>query len=373
MRRSAEVVIVGGGVVGSSIAFHLAERGIRDVVLIDKGAFGSGTTAKGAGGLRSQFAEPAEIAFSEASLAFYRGFAERVGAGCGYEECGFLFLLRDAAAVDRFAAMAARSRAQGSDWRILQPEEVALLVPRIDTSGILGGSFTPRDGTAKPTLAARALLERARSMGVEAVAETTVTGFRFAGDRLDAVETTAGTITTRWAVIAAGPWAAEVGRLAGLDLPVVPMRRHVFTTLPVPWLEGAPMTIDEATGWYFRTEEGHALLVSAGDMTPAPDYDVRVREQFARAAREGLRRVLPSLGDLPFVAARAGLREMTPDERALLGPAPEREGMLLAVGFSGHGFMHAPAAGQAIADLIERGETAFDLEPFDPARFVKKD
>jgi sarcosine oxidase subunit beta len=370
MRWQADVVIIGGGIVGSSIAFHLAERGVRDVLIIDKGAFGGGTTAKGSGGLRSQYDDPAEIAFSRFSIDFYRDFRERVGADCGFEECGFLFLLRNPDAVVRFWERHQRGREAGVDWRMVAPKDIVLLVPGIDTTGVLSGSLTPKDGTAKPARAAQALLDRAVALGVEAVAGIAATGFRFAGDKLESVETSAGSITTRHAVIAAGPWAAEVAGLAGIDVPVVPMRRHLFTTARVPALRGAPMTIDHATGWYFRTEDD-AILVSPGDMTPATGYDTTVRAALADEARAGLQRVLPALADVPFVAARAGLREMTPDEKAILGAAPGREGVYLAVGLSGHGFMHAPAVGKAIADLIERGKSEFDLAPFEPARFAK--
>ncbi|MDW8253326.1 MAG: FAD-binding oxidoreductase [Chloroflexota bacterium] len=370
MARSAEVVVVGGGVVGASVAWHLAERGLRGVVVVDQGAFGGGTTAKGAGGVRSQFGDPAEVAFSRYSLDFYRRFAEQVGGDCGFTSCGFLVLLRDEAAVARYREMAAQGRAAGVDWRILRPEEVAALVPEINLDGVRAGSFTPHDGVASPPLAAQQMLQSAVARGVEARPNTAVTGFRFAGERLEAVETSRGPIAARWAVIAAGPWTAQVGQLAGLTLPVAPMRRHLFTTAPTPLLRNAPMTIDHASGWYFRVEADH-LLVSAGEMTPAPEFDVALRPEVAERARAGLKQLLPRLGEIPFTAARAGLREMTPDEKALIGRAPDREGLLVAAGFSGHGFMHAPAAGRAIADVILQGATSFDLTPFDPGRFVE--
>lgn len=372
MKRTATVVVIGGGVVGASVAFHLASAGERDIMLVDRGQFGGGSTAKGAGGLRSQFADPAEIAFSRFSIEFYRRFPEAVGIDCEFDPCGFLVLLRDEGAMARYADMAARGRKTGVDWRILDRHELARLVPAFDLRGVIGGSYTPTDGTANPRRAADAFLERARALGVSAEAETVVTGFRFDGDRLEAVETSRGAIATRCAVIAAGPWAATVGRLAGIALPVEPMRRQLFTTAALPAPLRAPMTIDLASGWYFRVEDGH-LLVSAGELEPAPDFALTVDADLAGPAREGLRRVLPDHGELPFVAARAGLREMTPDEKAIVGWAPDRDGLLVAVGFSGHGFMHAPAAGRAIADLVVRGATEFDLAPFEPARFPQKD
>jgi sarcosine oxidase subunit beta len=372
VKRAATVVVIGAGVVGASIAFHLAREGVRDVIVLDRGRFGSGSTAKGAGGLRSQFDDPAEIAFSRFSIEFYRRFPETVGAECEFDPCGFLFLLRDDAAATRCAQMATRGRAAGIDWRLLRQDEIAALAPALDVGGVIGGSYTPNDGTANPPRAAHALLERAQALGVVAEAETGVTGFRFAGQRLEAVETSRGAIATRCAVIAAGPWAAEVGQLAGIALPVTPMRRQLFTTAALATPLRAPMTIDQASGWYFRVETDH-LLVSAGELAPVSEFDPTVDPRLAEPARAGLRRVLPALSEIPFVAARAGLREMTPDEKAILGWAPNREGLLIAAGFSGHGFMHAPAAGQAIADLVVRGATQFDLAPFDPARFTKKD
>lgn len=370
--RTASVVVIGGGVVGCSIAYHLARRGLADVVVLERDAIGAGATAKAAGGIRAQFATATEIRFSLESIAVFERFSEEFGVDPGYRKIGYLFLVSDPADLRGFEARIALQRRLGVDVRVLTPAEARALVPALYVDDLLAAVWGPGDGVAGPAEVTGGFARRARELGARILEGVEVTGVRREGGRVVAVETDRGHIATPLAVDAAGPAAARVARLAGVEVPVRPRRRHIFFTEPFPTLPGpVPLTSDRASGFYFRKELEQVLL-SPGDVEDVGD-DRQAAVDWRRVGEtvdKAVRRV-PVLERARIAGGWAGLRPLTPDDHAIIGWAPGVEGFFLAVGFGGHGFQHAPATGRHVAEWLLDGRPALDLSLFDPARFTR--
>lgn len=370
--RTAPAVIVGGGVVGCSIAYHLARRGLRDVVVLERETVGSGTTSKAAGGIRVQFGTETEIRFSLESMAVFERFVVEFGVDPGYRKIGYLFLVSDEADLRGFRERIALQRSLGADVRVITPDEARRLIPPLRVDDLRAAVWGVDDGVAGPAEVTAGFARRARELGARIVEGVEVTGFRLDGARLGAVSTSEGEIATPLAIDAAGPSAARIARLAGIDVPVLPRRRHIFFTEPFPELPGPiPLTTDRATGFYFR-KEMEQMLLSPGDVEDigfdhaAPVDWSRVHETVEKAVHR-----LPVIEKARIAGGWAGLRPLTPDEHAIIGWAPGVEGFFLAVGFCGHGFQHSPATGHHVADWILDGRPSLDLSLFDPGRFAR--
>ena len=367
---TADVVVIGGGVVGCSIAYHLARRGARDVVVLEREAVGSGTTSKAAGGIRAQFPTETEVRLSQESLRVFRSFKDEFGVDPGFREIGYLFLVADQADLRGFEARIALQRRLGVDVRVITPQDARELIAALYVDDLIAAVWGPEDAFAGPAEVTAGFARRARDLGARIVEGVEVTGFALDRGRVGAVETARGRIATPVAVNAAGPAAARVGRLAGLDLPVLPRRRHIFFTEPFPAIPGpVPLTTDRASGFYFRKEMEQVLL-SPGDAEDvgadlAAPVDWGMVEETVRKAVHRL----PVLEHARIAGGWAGLRPLTPDDHAIVGPAPGVEGLFLAVGFGGHGFQHSPATGRLVAEWIVDGRPSLDLSLFDPGRF----
>jgi sarcosine oxidase, subunit beta len=357
--RSASVVIIGAGAIGCSIAYHLAQRGQTDVVVVERATIGAGSTSKAAGGIRAQFATELEIRFSLEGIERFKQFKDEFGVDIGYTQDGYLFVVSDPAVLAKYERNVQFQNTFGVPSQIITPQEVAEIAPGISLDGVLAGVWCPIDGHATPNDVCMAFAAAARSRGVQFLEETTVTGmFRLVGGRIG-VETTAGTLETPCVVIAAGPNAAPVARMLGVDVPVVPKRRHIFVT-------------DTFDG--VRHPMQQALLLSPGDVGDVTDYleapvDWGVLE---RTVELGVRR-FPSLERATVRSAWAGLRPLTPDEHAIVDWLPGIEGVFCAVGFCGHGFQHAPATGNHVAEWLLDGQSSLDLSPLSFARFTGRD
>ena len=382
MRRTADVVVIGGGCMGASTAYHLTRRGVRGVVLAEREPqLGGGSTGRNAGGVRHQFSHEANVRLSIESIRALERFADEVGAEIDLRQHGYLFLLSSGASVEAFRHGIELQRRLGVavDW--LTPADAARLAPGLDTRGACAATFCARDGLADPNGVTMGYARAARAAGAEILRGTAVTGIRVEHGRVSGVETTAGPIHAPAVVDAAGPWAREVGRMAGLEVPVDPLRRHIFIAVPTaggtwddpPHRGRVPadriMVIDFDTTFYFH-REGGGLLFGMGDPGEQLGYDVTVRWDFLpRVVETGLTR-LPALADAAVSHAWAGLYEMTPDAMPLIGPAIGLPGFYLVTGFSGHGFQHSPAAGRILADVITGRDPGIDLAPFAPDRFA---
>lgn len=375
MRSTADAVIVGGGCMGASVAFHLARRGMTGVVLVEREAvLGAGSTGRNAGGVRHQFSNQANIRLSIESIRTLERFRDEVGHEIDFHQDGYLFLLSTPGSVDAFRRNVAVQRACGVtvDW--LDAHDAERLAPGLDAAGVLGATFCQRDGIADPNGVTMGFARTAQALGVEIARETEVTGIDVVSGRIAAVRTTRGAIATPIVVNAAGPHARQVGRLAGADVPVEPYRRHIFIaqhfTRPVP--PNRIMVIDFDTTFYFH-REGAGVLFGMGDPKEPPGFDTTVRWDFLPEATHVAMRRLPALEDASISHAWAGLYEMSPDANPLIGAAPAVNGLFLINGFSGHGFQHSPAAGRILADLITGRDPGMDLAPFAPGRVASGD
>jgi sarcosine oxidase subunit beta len=383
MRSTADVVIVGGGCMGCSLAWHLAQRGLTNIVLIEReGQLATGSTGKNAGGVRHQFSHPANIAMSIESIRMMADFEARVGATIDFHQDGYLFLVSRTSSVAAFQQNIALQRSMGIDVQWLSPEEAARIAPGIDITGVRGAAWCAADGVADPNGVTMGFARGAQAKGVEIVRETEVIGVKLEGHHITGVQTTRGNISTPALVNAAGPWAKAIGRYCGVDVPVEPERRHIFIATPerggswdAPEWEGRmprkrTLVIDFESTFYFH-REGPGLLFGMGDPDETPGFDITVRWDFLPKVTEVAVKRLPAMEHAAVSHAWAGLYEMTPDHNPIIGPSADVTGFYTIAGFSGHGFQHAPAAGRILADLMTGRDPKFDLSPFAADRFVK--
>jgi sarcosine oxidase subunit beta len=369
--KAASVEVVGGGAVGCSIAYHLARRGVRDVVVLERETVGSGTTSKAAGGIRSQFPTETEIRFSLEAIDAFERFQEEFGVDIGYRRIGYLFLVSDPEDLAGYRQRMALQRRLGVDVREITPAEAKAIVPALRVDDLIAAVWGPTDGMAGPAEVTGGFARRARELGVRIVEGVDVTAIAVAGGRAQGVTTALGSIAAPVVVNAAGPAAARVARLAGVRIPVLPRRRHIFFTEPFPEIPGpVPLTTDRASGFYFR-KEMEQLLLSPGDVEDiGEDFTVPVdRARIDETVDKALHRI-PIVEKARIAGGWAGLRPLTPDDHAIIGWAPGVEGFFLAVGFGGHGFQHSPATGRHVAEWLLDGRPSLDLALFDPGRFA---
>jgi sarcosine oxidase subunit beta len=356
MRDQASVVIIGGGVVGASVAYHLAVRGMSDVVVVERSGLGSGSTGRSAGGVRQQFSSESNCRLSMLSVEKLRSFQADTGWDARFVQVGYLFLLTQEADWEQFQRNAEMQNRLGIDVDVLSPHAAQAMVPPIVVEDVLGATYCGSDGHADPTQVCLGYASAARARGVEIVAGTTVTDVVVEDHRVVSVETTAGRVTTPLVVNAAGPWAGQIARLAGLEVPIAPYRRQLYYLERIPTIpEHAPMVVDFSSSMYFRPEGPTGLLVGMTDRTEPSSYSTETDEGFLEMLIEHAVRRVPALEQSGVIRGWAGLYDVTPDANPILGPVPEVEGFLMAAGFSGHGFMHAPATGQLLAEMILDG------------------
>jgi sarcosine oxidase subunit beta len=366
----AEVVIVGGGVMGVSAAFHLAEAGVTGVILLESGALGSGSTCKAAGGVRAQFSDRVNIELGQRSLEAFRGFAARPGGEIDLRQVGYLFLLDDPATVAFFAQSVALQNELGVPSAIIGPDEAAALSPLIDTTGLLAAAYSPSDGHCTPESVVLGYASAARRHGARLVPHCPVLGLGAGPGEAFDVQTAAGTITASTVICTAGAWSRQVGQWAGVQLPVTPLRRQIVVTEPVPDLPpDLPMTIDFASTLYFHAE-GRGLLIGMSDPDEQPGFQLGRSDSWLPRLSQAMARRAPRLLDYGVASGWAGLYEMTPDHNAVIGENSAGGRFLYATGFSGHGFLMAPAVGEVLRDLYLRVPPPVDVSPLDAARFA---
>ena len=384
----AEVVIIGGGVMGASIAYHLARAGQRNIVLLEREAFfGQGATGRCAGGIRYQFSTEINIRLSQLSLPMLDAFEEETGQAIDVRHCGYLFLLtreEDVAAFERNVALQHRLGVQ-TEW--LTGDEIRRRLPMMQLDDVLAGAWHAQDGLADPNGVVMGYLNGARRIGAHVFNDVTVTGILVGGDsshrqsasgdashrdashhRVIGVITNRGRIETPIVVNAAGPWAASIGQMIGLDLPIVPIRRQWLTTTPLPQIpDDFPFVIDFAQSLYFH-REGRGLLTGMSNPNQSPGIDQSVDREWELTAMEAAIQRMPLLETAGIASRLAGLYEVTPDAHPILGSTPI-EGFYVCAGFSGHGFMHGPICGKLMAEEILNGRAA--TLNIDPLRFER--
>jgi sarcosine oxidase subunit beta len=377
VKKTADLVIIGGGCMGASVAYHLARRGAKDVVLIEREQMlGMGSTGRNAGGVRHQFSTEANVKLSIESIRVIENFQHEVGQEIDFHQDGYLFLLSNERDLEAFRHNVDMQRKLGIEVDILSPEEAEKLARGLRTEGIIAATFCARDGIADPNGVTMGFAKAAQKYGAEIIRDTEVTGITTESGRVCSVETRHGSISTRAVVNAAGPYARNIGQMVGLDIPVLPLRRHIFITEPI--IDSEPsqevpssriMVIDFETTFYFH-REGAGILFGMGDPEEISSFDMSVKWEFLEKVSQAATRRLPRLAEAGIAHAWAGLYEMTPDAMPIIGPARELEGFFMINGFSGHGFQHSPAAGRILAELIIDGKARdFDPEPFSFERF----
>src|SRR5438067_10957614 len=411
MTETADVVIIGSGIVGSSVAYHLAQQGCTNVLVLEREAHqGKGSTGKSMGGVRAQFSTPVNIQMSKYSIDFFSKFDEVVGHPADYRAHGYLFCATNKNHLAYLQANKERQNALGVtnvEW--LTPEDIVKLVPQLRVDDILGGTFCPTDGFVDPHSVMMGFMLNAREKGVRLRLDTQVTGIEVeagnadvsSADRLEAalvppagnartsagskleivktsriagVHTTRGFISTRIVVNAAGAWAAQIADMAGAELPVEPLRRQLVPTEPFDQLpQRFPMVIDMSTGFHFR-REGKGILLAWNDPNETSGFKTDFDPTFVEKILTHAASRVPVLAEAGVNPRRAwaGLYEMTPDHHAIIGPAPNVEGLYFVNGFSGHGVMHSPASGRVTADLILNGKSdLIDANQLSVTRFAE--
>jgi sarcosine oxidase subunit beta len=359
--RTADVVIIGGGIVGSSIAYHLTAAGCKNVLVIEReSSQGKGSTGKSMGGVRAQFSTPVNIQMSLYSIPFYARFDQELGYPCDYRAQGYLFC----ATTDRHmnylrTNYETQVRLGLKEVRLVTDDEIRRIFPPLRCDDIVGGALCSTDGFVDPYSAMTGFATWACDHGAELWRSTAVTGVQCDGDAVSVVETSRGAVSTRAVVNCAGAWAASIAEMVEVDLPVEPLRRMLVPTEPFDQFpHTAPMIIDMSNGFHFRPE-GRGFLLAWNDPEETPgfkmDFDAAFVEKILMRAADRVP-VFENLAVNPR-RAWAGLYEMTPDHHPILGPAPGLAGFFLANGFSGHGVMHAPATGKILSDLILHGTT----------------
>lgn len=373
--QTAEIIIIGGGIVGSSVAYHLTEAGCRSILVIERETHqGKGSTGKSMGGVRAQFATPINIRMSLYSIPFFRAFDEVMGHPSGYRAQGYLFVATNERHLDYLRTNYAQQVELGlKSVELLSAEDVRRIAPELRADDIRGGSFCSTDGFVDPHSVMTGFMARAADRGVELMRDTEVTGIEIDATGVAGVHTTKGFVAGRTIVNAAGPWAGLVAKLAGVDLPVEPLRRMLVPTEPFDKISHtSPMVVDMSTGFHYRPE-GLGLLLAWNDPEETPGFRTNFDPAFVeKILTRGVDRV-PCLEEVAVNPKRAwaGLYEMTPDHHPVLGPVPGLPGLFLANGFSGHGVMHSPASGRIVADLILKGESdVVDARPLGLDRFA---
>ncbi|HEV8139855.1 MAG TPA: FAD-binding oxidoreductase [Pyrinomonadaceae bacterium] len=359
--ETADVVIIGSGIVGSSVAYHLTQQGCTNVLVIEREAHqGKGSTGKSMGGVRAQFSTPVNIRMSKYSIDFFSKFDDVVGHPADYRAHGYLFCATNEKHLAYLKGNRERQNALGVtnvEW--VSPDDIVKMVPQLRVDDVLGGTFCPTDGFVDPHSVMMGFMLNAREKGARLWLETEVTGIEVDGRSIAGVQTTRGFVSTRVVVNAAGAWAARVAAMAGADLPVEPLRRQLVPTEPFDQLpQRFPMVIDMSTGFHFR-REGKGILLAWNDPEETPGFKTDFDESFVEKILTRAASRVPVLAEAGVNPRRAwaGLYEMTPDHHAIIGPASNVEGLYFVNGFSGHGVMHSPASGKIGADLILHGRS----------------
>ncbi len=374
MIETADVVIIGGGIVGSSIAYHLAESGCADVLIIEREEKqGLGSTSKSMGGVRAQFATPINIRMSLYSIDLFSRFEEATGHTADYRSHGYLFCATTEAHLKYLRDNQEKQRAFGlKNAEMVSREDIVKMVPQLVADDIIGGAYCPTDGFVDPHGVLTGFAKRAKERGVRVWLNTEVAGINIENGEVTGVKTTNGAVSTRNVVNAAGPWAAAVAEMAGVELPVTPLRRQIVKTQRCDFLPAKfPMVIDMSTGFHFR-REGEAILMAWPDDEETYGFKTAFTHDFLEKILTHAVNRVPDFIDLPVNPKQcwAGMYEVSPDHHAIIGEAPGVKGLFFANGFSGHGVMHSPASGRITADLVLRRQSFVDPAPLGVERFA---
>ena len=369
--ETAQVVIIGAGIVGHALAWNLAHRGCRDVIILEKEKrIGTGSTAYSAGGVREQFTSEVNIQMSRLSLDILDRFEEEMGQAIDYKRAGYLFLASNEEQAEALRHNVAKQNRLGVKSRLIEPREARERVEALNIDDIVLGAFNDRDGYVDPSSICLGYNARARDLGVQVRTRSRVCEVEIRGERVVAVRLeNSDRIACNWVVNATGPYLHDVGKLAGVDVPAHPYRRMLFITEKFALSpRQIPLTVDLATGFYFR-EESEGVMIGLSDRDEPSSFDTTMDWDYLPTILERALHRIPSIENAQIGKGWAGLYAITPDHHALLGTFPERPNFVIAGGFSGHGIMHSPGVGVALAELILDGKArTVDISSLSPTR-----
>jgi len=368
MRRTAEIVIVGGGVVGCAVAYNLAKMGMKDIVLVEKKFLASGSTGRCGGGIRQQWSTAPNVRLAMASVSIFERMEEELGMDVEWYQGGYLIPAYTEDEWKQFQKNVQMQRGEGLDVRVLEPQETQDIVPGLNTEGMLGATYCPKDGDANPFLVTIAYAKRAKDMGVTIETFTEVVGINVEGGRIQGVRTSKGYISTGRVFNAAGGYSGEIGKMVGIDLPVTSYRHEIMVTEPVERFID-PMVISFSRNIYFRQAETGGIIGGQSNPGEPPGTDMSSGLDFAQQFAKKVTWFVPALRDVKVVRQWAGLYNVTPDAQPILGSVDEVEGYFHAIGFSGHGFMIAPKTAELMAELIVYGKTSMPIDDLHLNRF----
>ena len=376
--NTADIVIIGGGVMGASAAYHLAQRGVKNIVLLEKEKyFGTGATGRCAGGVRYQFSTEINVKLSIESLPMIERFKEEIGQEVSYRQCGYLLVATNEQDATTFKYNVELQNRLGVSTQLLSGEDVRKRLPLMKFEDAIAGTFNQKDGTVDPNSVVMGYVNAAQKMGVSAIENAEVTGITVSGGEVKEVQTSLGAIQTRMVLNAAGPWSGLIGDMAGVPLPIVPLRRQMFTTNPLREVpEDFPFVIDFAKSLYFH-REGEGLLIGMSNQEEKPGYDQNVDEDFELVNLEAAIERMPLVEKASRASHWAGLYEVTPDAHPIYGGS-DVKGFYICTGFSGHGFMHGPVSGKLMTEYMLDGKystldvSMLDLKRFEEGRSIKE-
>lgn len=374
----ADIVIIGGGVMGASAAYHLAQRGFKNIVLLEKeNYFGTGATGRCAGGVRYQFSTEVNVKLSIESLPMIERFKEEIGQEINYRQCGYLLVATNEKDAANFKHNVEMQNRLGVSTQLLSGDEVRARLPLMNFEDAIAGTFNQKDGTVDPNGVVMGYINAAQKMGVKAISGVEVIGVTVSGGNVDGVQTSAGAVKTRMILNAAGPWSGQIGQMAGIDIPLLPLRRQMFTTNPLKEVpEDFPFVIDFAKSLYFH-REGEGLLVGMSNQNEKPGFDQNVDDDFEIVNLEAAIERMPLMEKASRASHWAGLYEVTPDAHPIYGKT-DVNGFFLCTGFSGHGFMHGPISGKLMTEFILDGKfssvdvSMLDLKRFEEGRLIQE-
>ena len=370
---TADVVIIGGGIVGTSIAYNLVKKGLKNVTLLEKEEIlGAGSTSKSAGGVRHQYSNEINIKMTIESLKILKNFEEEMETKIDFRQHGYMFLASTRETLSTYKKNVELQNSLGIKVELLSPEEIKDIVPQLNVEDIIGGTFCRLDGYLDPSGIVYGYSKYFKRLGGKIFTSTEAKKIEVKNGKVFSVVTDKGEIRTGIVVNAGGPYGSKIGEMAGINIPVKPLKRQIFVTAPFNRIRpDAPMVIDFDDPFYFRPECG-AILMSMADKEEVYGFDTTLDwGTLEKVVEKAVHRV-PVLGDAKIMNGWAGLRELTPDQNAILGEVPEVKGFICAVGFSGHGVMHAPITGKLIAELIIDGKSrTLSISEMSIERFAK--
>jgi len=372
MRTKADAIIIGGGIIGVATAFYLAREKFGQIILLEKDVLlGAGATSKAAGGIRAQFSTKVNIEMSILSEKIMAGFEEETGHEALFDRVGYMFLLEDDADVKRFRADYNLQKSVGLDVQLLNPEDISRYAPHVSLDGIQLASYCPGDGLGDPHEFLTGYEKGARKLGIKFEFGCEVTGIECKGGKVCGVETSRGGISSPLIINCAGPQAGVIGKMVDAEVPVQPVRRQIVTTGELDFVKPSfPMVVDVKSGLYCH-KESRGMLLGWADKSVEPSFDVSIDPDYTDAILEKALHRIPQLEQAEVANEWAGLYEVTPDHHAIIGWEPTVEGMFHVVGFSGHGFMHAPAAGLVTAQVLTGQEPSVNISKLCPTRFAR--